>query len=98
MPELRQPLSLKEVFARIRQVLLLREDARSGDAGKERPAEGRDGALKVFLAEDASVGTTTTDRILDQNNEMLIELKRIRVLLTMLLEEKVSADDALREK
>ena len=98
MPELRQPLSLKEVFARIRQVLLLREDASSGDAGKERPAEGRDGALKVFLSQDASAGTITTDRILDQNNEMLIELKRIRVLLTVLVEEQVSADDASKEK
>ena len=98
MPELKQPFSLKEVFARIRQVLLLREDARSGDAGKERPVEGRDGALKVFLAEDASVGTPAVASILDRNDEMLIELKRIRVLLALLVEEKVSAEDAIREK
>lgn len=74
MPELRQPISLKEIFGRIRQVFLLKEDTSSADAGKERQIEGRDGALKVFLEEDFGSPTASASAIAEARNTLREEV------------------------
>jgi len=95
---LKQPLALKEIFGRLRQIFIVKEDSSSTDAGKERAIEGRDGALKVFLEEDASQGTVPRTQQLQVQEDILTELKRIRLQLSLLTGEEVSVEEALRER
>jgi len=96
MPVLKAPLGLKEIFGRLRNIILLREDDSSSDAGEERQLEGRDGALKVFLEEDLGLGATNSSAQLDTQEQILVELKRIRILLSLALRMEVSAEEAWR--
>lgn len=97
MPELRQPLSLKEIFGRIRQILLLKEDSTSTDAGKERQVEGRDGALKVFLEEDLGSESSAVKASLEMRaileEQILPWLKVIAYHLGEMRDEHITPED-----